>query len=62
MVGVALPSIGAELNLSTTSLQWIVNGYVLGYGHRAAGSRRTRGRSRVFLIALASSSSRLFRV
>src|ERR1044072_6477911 len=32
MVGVALPSIGAELGLSTTSLQWIVNGYVLGYG------------------------------
>src|SRR3979409_1318642 len=30
MVGVALPSIGAELGLSTTSLQWIVNGYVLG--------------------------------
>ncbi|HST83572.1 MAG TPA: hypothetical protein VLL08_17705, partial [Kineosporiaceae bacterium] len=32
MVGVALPSIGAELNLSTSALQWIVNGYVLGYG------------------------------
>ena len=32
MVGVALPSIGTELGLSTTSLQWIVNGYVLGYG------------------------------
>lgn len=32
MVGVALPSIGAELGLSTTALQWIVNGYVLGYG------------------------------
>src|SRR5688572_8230561 len=31
MVGVALPSIGSELGLSTTSLQWIVNGYVLGY-------------------------------
>src|SRR5919108_1571399 len=32
MVGVALPSIGSELGMSTTSLQWIVNGYVLGYG------------------------------
>ncbi len=28
MVGVALPSIGSELGLSTTSLQWIVNGCV----------------------------------
>ena len=25
-------AIGAELGLTTTELQWIVNGYVLGYG------------------------------
>ena len=33
MVGVALPSIGTDLHLSTTSpLQWVVSGYILGYG------------------------------
>ena len=32
MIGVALPSIGAELDLSTSTLQWLVSGYVLGYG------------------------------
>src|SRR5260370_27434537 len=32
MVGVALPSIGSELDLSTSTLQWIVSGYILGYG------------------------------
>lgn len=32
MVGVALPSIGADLGLSTSTLQWIVSGYILGYG------------------------------
>src|ERR1700756_5734771 len=34
MVGVALPSIGTDLHLSTTSLQWILNGDLLGYGGR----------------------------
>ncbi|WP_280508524.1 hypothetical protein [Nocardia flavorosea] len=29
MVGVALPSIGQELGLDTSALQWIVNGYIL---------------------------------
>ncbi|WP_347876696.1 MFS transporter, partial [Actinomadura sp. 7K534] len=55
MVGVALPSIGAELGLSTTSLQWIVNGYVLGYGGLLLLGGRTAdllGRRRVFLTAL----------
>ncbi|MET7420780.1 MFS transporter [Dactylosporangium sp. NPDC005555] len=55
MVGVALPSIGAELGLSTTSLQWIVNGYVLGYGGLLLLGGRTAdllGRRRVFLAAL----------
>jgi MFS family permease len=32
MVGVALPSIRADLGLNTSQLQWIVSGYVLGYG------------------------------
>src|SRR4051794_20557589 len=31
MVGVALPSIGTDLHMSPSSLQWIVSGYVLGY-------------------------------
>ncbi|HEX7346907.1 MAG TPA: MFS transporter, partial [Candidatus Limnocylindrales bacterium] len=56
MVGVALPSIGAELGLSTTSLQWIVNGYILGYGGLLLLGGRTAdllGRRRIFLVALA---------
>src|SRR3954464_3482523 len=32
MVAVALPNIGHELDLGNSSLQWIVSGYVLGYG------------------------------
>src|SRR5436190_981955 len=32
MVAVALPNIGHELDLQPSSLQWIVSGYVLGYG------------------------------
>lgn len=55
MVGVALPSIGAELGLETSSLQWIVNGYILGYGGLLLlGGRMADllGRRRVFLAAL----------
>ncbi|MGW0173335.1 MFS transporter [Rhodococcus sp. NPDC003322] len=55
MVGVALPSIGAELGLDTTSLQWIINGYVLGFGGLLLLGGRTAdllGRRRVFLVAL----------
>ncbi|XAS68587.1 MFS transporter [Micrococcaceae bacterium Sec5.7] len=55
MVGVALPSIGRELNLGTDSLQWIVSGYVLGYGSLLLlGGRMADllGRRRIFLIAL----------
>lgn len=55
MVGVALPSIGAELGLDTTSLQWIVNGYILGYGGLLLLGGRAAdllGRRRVFLTAL----------
>ncbi|MGW0731949.1 MFS transporter [Streptomyces sp. NPDC002851] len=56
MVGVALPSIGAELGLSTSALQWIVSGYILGYGGLLLLGGRAAdllGRRRVFLIALA---------
>ncbi|RZS91781.1 MFS transporter [Motilibacter rhizosphaerae] len=32
MVGVALPSVGRALDLGPSTLQWVVSGYVLGYG------------------------------
>src|SRR5512146_2983387 len=56
MVGVALPSIRTALGLSTSSLQWIVSGYVLGYGGLLLLGGRAAdllGRRRVFLAALA---------
>jgi MFS family permease len=56
MVGVALPSIRTDLHLSTTSLQWVVSGYVLGYGGLLLLGGRAAdllGRRRVFLTALA---------
>ena len=55
MVGVALPSIRADLGLSTSSLQWVVSGYVLGYGGLLLLGGRAAdllGRRRVFLTAL----------
>ncbi len=55
MIGVALPSIGNELHLSTSTLQWLVSGYVLGYGGLLLLGGRTAdllGRRRVFLVAL----------
>ena len=56
MVGMALPSIESDLHLSTSQLQWIVSGYVLGYGgFLLLGGRAADllGRRRVLLIALA---------
>ncbi|MFG2698831.1 MFS transporter [Kitasatospora sp. NPDC048407] len=56
MVGVALPSIGTDLHLSDSALQWVVSGYVLGYGGLLLLGGRAAdllGRRRVFLIALA---------
>jgi EmrB/QacA subfamily drug resistance transporter len=56
MIGVALPSIRTDLHMSTSSLQWVVSGYVLGYGgFLLLGGRAADllGRRRVFLIALA---------
>ena len=55
MIGVALPSIRADLHMTTSSLQWVVSAYVLGYGgFLLLGGRAADllGRRRVFLIAL----------
>ncbi|MFB6784071.1 MFS transporter [Streptomyces sp. NPDC056352] len=55
MVGVALPSIADDLGLTTSSLQWIVSGYILGYGGLLLLGGRAAdllGRRQVFLIAL----------
>src|SRR3954466_359328 len=55
MVGVALPSINAHLHLPTAPLQWIVSGYVLGYGGLLLLGGRTAdllGRRKTLLIAL----------
>src|SRR5919198_180866 len=55
MIGVALPSIRTDLDMSTSSLQWVVSAYVLGYGgFLLLGGRAADllGRRQVFLIAL----------
>src|SRR3954452_14290695 len=55
MVGVALPSIRADLGLDPSSLQWIVSGYILGYGGLlllGGGFADLLGRRRVLLGAL----------
>jgi MFS family permease len=54
-LNVALPTIGTHLRMSTSSLQWVVSGYVLGYGgFLLLGGRAADllGRRRVFLVAL----------
>lgn len=56
MVGVALPSIGADLGMPTGDLQWVVSGYVLGYGgFLLLGGRFADifGRRKIFLAAVA---------
>ena len=56
MVGMALPSIDSDLGLETSQLQWIVSGYVLGYGgFLLLGGRAADllGRRRVLLAGLA---------
>src|SRR5215213_8913465 len=56
MVGMALPSIESDLGLTTSQLQWIISGYVLGYGgFLLLGGRAADllGRRRVLLVALA---------
>lgn len=55
MVNIALPSMGAELGMGTSALQWIVNAYILGYGgFLLLGGRASDllGRRQVFLWAV----------
>lgn len=55
MMGVALPSMRADLDLSTSSLQWVVSAYVLGYGGFVLLGGRAAdlfGRRRMFLLWL----------
>jgi MFS family permease len=55
MVGVALPSIEEDLGLSPSQLQWVVSGYVLGYGGLLLLGGRTAdlvGRRRTLIAAL----------
>ncbi|MES1193884.1 MAG: MFS transporter [Solirubrobacterales bacterium] len=55
MVGVALPSIREDLDLTTAQLQWIVSGYVLGYGGLLLLGGRAAdllGRRKILLIGL----------
>src|SRR3981189_3071239 len=54
-VNVALPTIGSHLHMSASALQWVVSGYVPGYGgFLLLGGRAADllGRRRVFLAAL----------
>ena len=56
MLAVALPSIGAEFDLSAGGLQWVMSAYVLGYGgFLLLGGRAADllGRRRMFLLSLA---------
>lgn len=56
MMGVALPSIRADLGLSTPDLQWVMSAFVLGYaGFVLLGGRAADlfGRRRMFLLWLA---------
>ena len=55
MMGVALPSMRSDLGLSTSSLQWVVSAYVLGYGGFVLMGGRAAdlfGRRRMFLLWL----------
>lgn len=63
MVSVALPSIGADLGLSTTELQWIMTGYVLTFGALLLLGGRVAdlfGRRKVLLFALAGFAAASF--
>jgi MFS family permease len=55
MMGVALPEIRAEMDMSTGALQWVVSAYVLGYGGFVLLGGRAAdllGRRRMFLLWL----------
>ncbi|GAA3039718.1 MFS transporter [Actinokineospora globicatena] len=56
MVGIAVPPIQQELGMSTSSVQWVVSAYVLGFGgFLLLGGRMADlvGRRKVFLVAVA---------
>ncbi len=56
MVGVALPSLRADLGMSPAVLQWVVSGYVLGFGGLLLLGGRVAdllGRRSVFLFSVA---------
>jgi MFS family permease len=56
LMGVALPAIGADLDLSDGTLQWLLSGYAVTYGgFLLLGGRLADlfGRRRVFLLSLA---------
>jgi EmrB/QacA subfamily drug resistance transporter len=56
VVNVALPSMRAELGMSTSGLQWVVNAYAIAFaGFMLLGGRAgdLYGRKRVFLVGLA---------
>ena len=55
MMGVALPSIREEFDLSTSAVQWVVSAYVVGYGGFVLLGGRAAdllGRRRMFLLWL----------
>jgi MFS family permease len=55
MMGVALPAIQSDLGMTTSSLQWVVSAYMLGYGgFMLLGGRAADllGRRRMFLLWL----------
>ena len=59
IMNVALPSIRADLGLSTASLQWVVSGYVLGYGGLLLLGGRAAdllGRRRMLMAGAASAT------
>ncbi|MEU4447568.1 MFS transporter [Actinosynnema sp. NPDC050801] len=56
MVGIAVPPIQAELGMTTSSVQWVVSAYVLGFGgFLMLGGRMADlvGRRKVLLVAVA---------
>ncbi|PCG87293.1 MFS transporter [Streptomyces sp. WZ.A104] len=55
MKGVALPAIGSALDMSTSALQWVITGYVVGFGgFLLLGGRAADlfGRRRMLLVSL----------
>ncbi|MEU2267937.1 MFS transporter [Streptomyces olindensis] len=55
MKGVALPAIGTSLDISTSTLQWVITGYVVGFGgFLLLGGRAADllGRRTVLLVSL----------